>query len=91
MAKKQTRRSVSIRGTTYDRIRSYCERNGLSMSELVEELISRFFSGDSNSTRPIKPNGKSVRTAATKPKTKRKKGEKLDFDEMQEAARHFTF
>ena len=43
MAKKQTRRSVSIRGSTYDQIRKYCERNGLSMSEFVEDRIATFF------------------------------------------------
>ena len=43
MAKKQTRRSVSIRGTTYAQIRAYCERQGLSMSEFVEQRIAAFF------------------------------------------------
>lgn len=43
MAKKQTRRSVSIRGATYEQIRKYCERNGLSMSEFVEDRIAIFF------------------------------------------------
>jgi hypothetical protein len=43
MAKKQTRRSVSIRGSTYDQIRRYCERHEMSMSEFVEEQISTFF------------------------------------------------
>jgi len=43
MAKKQTRRSVSIRGSTYDQIRKYCERHSISMSEFVEDRISTFF------------------------------------------------
>jgi hypothetical protein len=43
MAKKQTRRSVSIRGSTYDQIRRYCERHEMSMSEFVEERIATFF------------------------------------------------
>ena len=43
MAKKQTRRSVSIRGTTYEQIRQYCERHEISMSEFVEERIASFF------------------------------------------------
>ena len=43
MAKKQTRRSVSIRGSTYDQIRRYCERNDVSMSEFVEDRIATFF------------------------------------------------
>ena len=43
MAKKQTRRSVSIRGSTYDQIRRYCERHEMSMSEFVEDRIATFF------------------------------------------------
>lgn len=43
MAKKQTRRSVSIRGSTYEQIRRYCERNEISMSEFVEDRIAAFF------------------------------------------------
>lgn len=43
MAKKQTRRSVSIRGSTYEQIRKYCERQGMSMSEFVEARIATFF------------------------------------------------
>jgi hypothetical protein len=43
MAKKQTRRSVSIRGSTYEQIRKYCERHEISMSEFVEERIAAFF------------------------------------------------
>lgn len=43
MAKKQTRRSVSIRGSTYDQIRKYCERHDISMSEFVEDRIATFF------------------------------------------------
>jgi len=45
MAKKQTRRSVSIRGSTYEQIRLYCERNNISMSEFVEDRIATFFGG----------------------------------------------
>jgi len=43
MSKKQSRRSVSIRGSTYDQIRTYCERNEVSMSEFVEDRIAAFF------------------------------------------------
>ena len=45
MAKKQTRRSVSIRGTTYDRVRTYCDHQGLSMSQFMEARIDQFLSG----------------------------------------------
>lgn len=55
MAKKQSRRSVSIRGSTYDQIRKYCERNSLSMSEFVEDRIATFFgNGGSKDDRTMK-------------------------------------
>jgi hypothetical protein len=42
MAKKQTRRSVSLSQTTYERLRAYCETNDVSMSEFVETRIGDF-------------------------------------------------
>ena len=44
MATKQTRRSISVRGTTYDNLRRYCEQQDISMSEVVEEQIARLLS-----------------------------------------------
>src|SRR5581483_4228643 len=41
MPTKQTRRSISVRGTTYDALRTYCETHDKSMSEIVEELLAR--------------------------------------------------
>jgi hypothetical protein len=41
MASKQTRRSISVRGTTYTQLRSFCEEHDRSMSDVVEELLSR--------------------------------------------------
>lgn len=77
MAKKQTRRSVSIRGATYELIRQYCEQNGLSMSEFVEERIAEFF-GQST--------GRKSKSGKKAPSQSR-----LSPDELQEAARYFTF
>ncbi len=45
MAKVQTRRSISVSGATYEVIRSYCRRNGISMSEFMEERVREFFGG----------------------------------------------
>ncbi len=45
MASKQTRRSISVRGTTYDSLRGWCEDNGKSMSEVVEELLAKLLGG----------------------------------------------
>ncbi len=41
MATKQTRRSISVRGTTYDKLRDYGEIHGRSMSDVVEELLAK--------------------------------------------------
>jgi hypothetical protein len=53
VATKQTRRSISVRGTTYDNLRRYCEQQDISMSEVVEEQIARLLSrGGASSGRP---------------------------------------
>jgi hypothetical protein len=73
MAKKQSRRSVSIRGVTYEQIRKYCERNNVSMSEFVEERIAMFFGNGGSKDDDDKPS------------------EKIAVDDLQDAARFFTF
>src|SRR5262245_728930 len=45
MSKKQTRRSISVRGVTYDRLREYCAGASISMSDFVEQRIADFFAG----------------------------------------------
>ncbi len=46
MAKKQTRRSISVSRTTYERLKAFCEANNVSMSQLVETRVNDFL-GDS--------------------------------------------
>jgi hypothetical protein len=46
MASKQTRRSISVRGTTYDALRGYCDDKGRSMSDVVEELLAQLLGGE---------------------------------------------
>ena len=50
MATKQTRRSISVRGATYENLRRYCEEQDISMSEVVEEQIARLLSRPSASS-----------------------------------------
>src|SRR5688572_30736925 len=45
MASKQTRRSISVRGTTYAQLRDFCAEHDRSMSDVVEELLSRILEG----------------------------------------------
>lgn len=42
MAKRQSRRSVSMRGTTYQRLRNYCKKHNKSASGITEELLTSF-------------------------------------------------
>lgn len=43
MPSKQTRRSISVRGTTYETLRRYCDSTERSMSDIVEEQLARLF------------------------------------------------
>jgi len=52
VAAKQTRRSISVRGTTYDNLRRYCSEQDISMSEVVEEQIARLLERPSATGRP---------------------------------------
>lgn len=42
MAKKQTRRSISVSRTTYERLKAFCEANNVSMSQFVETRVGDF-------------------------------------------------
>lgn len=42
MAKKQTRRSISVSRSTYERLKSYCETNQISMSQFVERRVGDY-------------------------------------------------
>jgi hypothetical protein len=42
MAKKQTRRSISVSRVTYERLKAYCETNSISMSQFVETRVGDF-------------------------------------------------
>jgi hypothetical protein len=42
---KQSRRSISVRGVTYDKLRVYGETHNRSMSDVVEELLATILDG----------------------------------------------
>lgn len=44
MAKKQTRRSISVSKSTYQRLKTYCETNDISMSQFIEQRVGDFLS-----------------------------------------------
>lgn len=41
MAKKQTRRSLSIEGTLFHRLKEHCAQQNISVSGFMEELIHK--------------------------------------------------
>jgi hypothetical protein len=55
MAKKQTRRSISVSRTTYERLKAFCETNNISMSQLVETRVNDFLGGDAPGPLPMTP------------------------------------
>jgi hypothetical protein len=58
MAKKQTRRSISVSRTTYEKLKSFCETNGISMSQFVETRVGDFLgeAGPENAdSHPVAP------------------------------------
>ena len=55
MAKKQTRRSISVSRTTYERLKAFCETNNISMSQFVETRVGDFLGGDAPVTTTIIP------------------------------------
>jgi len=40
MAKRQTRRSISVKGITYQRLKNYCEDQNMSVSGYLESIIA---------------------------------------------------
>jgi hypothetical protein len=50
MAKKQTRRSISVSRTTYERLKAFCEANNISMSQFVETRVGDFLGEGAGTT-----------------------------------------
>ena len=50
MAKKQTRRSISVSRTTYERLKAFCESNNISMSQFVETRVGDFLGSNEGTT-----------------------------------------
>lgn len=40
MAKRQTRRSISVKGITYQRLKNFCETQNMSVSGYLEDIIA---------------------------------------------------
>ena len=55
MAKKQTRRSISVSRVTYERLKAFCEANNISMSQFVETRVGDFLGEGTTSVVPTQP------------------------------------
>jgi hypothetical protein len=84
MAKKQTRRSISVSRTTYERLKSYCETNGISMSQFVETRVGDFL-GRSEVTSASRPAPAAPRTIPRKEEAPKEIPAKLTAEQI------FTF
>lgn len=51
--RKQTRRSISISGPTYSRLKAHCEEKGCSMSSVVEQLLKDTLPAQRKDTPPL--------------------------------------
>lgn len=65
MAKKQTRRSISVSRTTYERLKAFCETQNISMSQFVETRVGDFLSSPDAPAPPA--DARPVRPAAPRP------------------------
>jgi len=45
MAKKQTRRSISVSAERYAQIEKYCTEHSLAKSAFIERIVEAFFAG----------------------------------------------
>lgn len=55
MAKKQTRRSISVSRGTYERLKAFCEANSISMSQFVERRVGDYLGEKKEVVSPMAP------------------------------------
>ena len=67
MAKKQTRRSISVSRTTYERLKAFCESNNISMSQFVETRVGDFLGQGEGTTTVIPATPRPTVPAPAKP------------------------
>ena len=67
MAKKQTRRSISVSRATYERLKAFCEANNISMSQFVETRVGDFLGEGQAGTTTLIPTIPSAQRPAAIP------------------------
>lgn len=71
MAKKQTRRSISVSRMTYERLKAFCETNNISMSQFVETRVGDFLGNGEGTTTviPVTPRPTSISPSSSSSNT----------------------
>ena len=69
MAKKQTRRSISVSRSTYERLKAFCEANNISMSQFVETRVGDFLGQGEGTTTIIPTTPRPTAPVPAKPAT----------------------
>ncbi|MGM0596057.1 MAG: hypothetical protein ACQES9_03380 [Myxococcota bacterium] len=54
--KKQKRRSISVKGHIYDKVKKYSKEHKISMSAFIEDRIQNFFEGKEDKAEPATQN-----------------------------------
>ncbi len=81
MAKRQTRRSISVKGITYQRLKDFCDATGKSVSGYLEDIIAE----------KLDAAGAPIPTVL-KPRPQREDEDESVVDEPEEiVSQHFTF
>jgi hypothetical protein len=80
MAKRQTRRSISVKGITYQRLKDYCDATGKSVSGYLEDIIAE----------KLDAAGAPIPTVL-KPRVQRKEEPVVEDEPEEIVSQHFTF
>jgi hypothetical protein len=80
MAKRQTRRSISVKGITYQRLKDYCDATGKSVSGYLEDIIAE----------KLDAAGAPIPTVL-KPRVQRKEEAVVEDEPEEIVSQHFTF
>jgi hypothetical protein len=80
MAKRQTRRSISVKGITYQRLKDYCDATGKSVSGYLEDIIAE----------KLDAAGAPIPTVL-KPRPQRQEESAIEAEPEEIVSQHFTF
>jgi len=67
-SRKQTRRAVSVRGETYDRVQAYCRKHKLTVSGFVEKLVADILGAEKRVSDVLEDTSSSKRDPEERPR-----------------------